>query len=713
MPFALPEAEERVTRRRKSMLTFSIEDDADRSADAEEEKGSERGRRVPPSVVAALVELRQRLHRNRHYMQRVYDCFLLPQDVERSFSLGSTAFASYQSTVPADVASSKDSAGVHRTSQHEVHLELLGAADVSEETFTSTQQGVCTWKAFFRALRVLGIHSAAGNLSKAIHFASCCGILTAESVEFGKLLNLLRDHVVLLPSTADQAAAVTPGKSSNGEGGMEVLQQSIRRSIATDRHFSSRGLLQDSFADGGTPLHDSAAVSPVSRRNPNGSGRRLSKRGKVVCSLNLDSISERRATSFATENGTPRASVASVTWHRRSRPTFFLDITGPPVEMATSVSVSAATVQFVMDRLYDTRKIVRQRCADWAAIANAAAAATVNSSEREMAAMQTRVAHQRDFLMQQEEDVNIGEPPSTLASPHRPVASQDGNEKGPLKLENGSAMPIPSNWSPDTSPLSGNSDNSKNKKVLPATPTLSVEATTPTRRYSVKVSADTVSATNITTSIEFFQSAVEAEMRHHSQTPVKALAVQQNRVSLCFWPTSESAVVPPAVQQSVQESDFVMLESPKALGRHNLLHAVSLTEKDGSNPLSSCTPDRSGGETMAVTLTPTPRSASTRNQIPDQHIPYSVLLNICLEIVGAGYRDTLCSLFDRCELCEPMSPFSEKSKDGLPDHLVNYERQLLKCLRVASVPNRIAPEEERQQLSKLSIQELQRLMVPF
>lgn len=181
-------------------------------ADEDEDDYDETELAVSAEVAAALVELRMRLFRNRRQMQRVYDCFILPQSVEQEVSLGNSAFNAYGSP-------SQGSLGPRTLWPSQVHLELLGGAPVPASEVMETQSGLCSWKAFFRALRLLGVRSASKDLKQSMQFASSCGVLTAESVQFGRLVNLLRTHVTLLPLPPPQVemetSATTPAKMAS------------------------------------------------------------------------------------------------------------------------------------------------------------------------------------------------------------------------------------------------------------------------------------------------------------------------------------------------------------------------------------------------------------------------------------------------------------------------------------------------------------------
>ncbi|KAH9600264.1 hypothetical protein LSM04_001256 [Trypanosoma melophagium] len=132
---------------------------------------STRTRRLPSSVAAGLAELRHRLYRNRYCLEYVYRCFMLPQH--------------------------KDDNNVE---------ELVDVMRMNGEwdtvSISTIYSGRCSWRVFFRGLRLLGIHAVSRSLTESVVFATTCGICNLETISFGKLLSFLRPHVTIKKVTS-------------------------------------------------------------------------------------------------------------------------------------------------------------------------------------------------------------------------------------------------------------------------------------------------------------------------------------------------------------------------------------------------------------------------------------------------------------------------------------------------------------------------------
>ncbi|RNF27495.1 calpain-like cysteine peptidase [Trypanosoma conorhini] len=133
-----------------------------------------RGRRIPASVAAGLAELRHRLHRNRHCIQKVYECFILPKC---------------------------DADGSENTwVEPSVDIVTING-EWDTVSISEMMTGRCSWRAFFRGLRLLGIHAVSRTLTESVTFATICGICNLETIYFGRLLSFLRPHVALRMAT--------------------------------------------------------------------------------------------------------------------------------------------------------------------------------------------------------------------------------------------------------------------------------------------------------------------------------------------------------------------------------------------------------------------------------------------------------------------------------------------------------------------------------
>lgn len=144
-----------------------------------------RGRRLPAFVADGLAELRHVLYSNCHSLQYVYDCFIPPLFEAGEETNDGKAF-------------------------HAARNKMSGARSVL--SIPTTYTGQCSWRLFFRGLRLLGIHTVSHSLTESVTFATICGICNLETICFGKLLDFLRPHVAVkaAPSEGTCGLDVSP-----------------------------------------------------------------------------------------------------------------------------------------------------------------------------------------------------------------------------------------------------------------------------------------------------------------------------------------------------------------------------------------------------------------------------------------------------------------------------------------------------------------------
>ncbi|KAF5220737.1 hypothetical protein ECC02_006309 [Trypanosoma cruzi] len=309
-------------------LSFSFETTLSASVSTYD---ASRGRRIPAFVASGLAELRHRLHHNRHCIQKVYECFILPKG---------------------EADGIEDDCG-------ESVVDIVNMnGEWDTVSISAMYTGKCSWRAFFRGLRLLGIHAVSRSLTESVTFATICGICNLETIYFGKLLSFLRPHVALkmaAPWKTDSSSTTHWIVGADEYSLTSELQESAvgptQRlfSSSTPSLFSALRVLSRSEA--GNSACSLLAAENVDTKSPNPESvplilkprdsadlRRKTAPGKLTlgCSHTFNS----KALLSLTNSGTPVGALEDQ--FRLDR--FFV----------------SREMQYVVDRLYDARDTLRE-----------------------------------------------------------------------------------------------------------------------------------------------------------------------------------------------------------------------------------------------------------------------------------------------------------------------------------------------------------------
>ncbi|KEG15346.1 hypothetical protein DQ04_00101130 [Trypanosoma grayi] len=291
-----------------------------------------RAHRLPASVAAGLAELRHRLYRNRHRLQYVYDCFILPKgNAEGSDDRDDEALV--------DV------------------MRVNGEWDTV--SISAMYTGHCSWRAFFRGLRVLGIHAVSRSLTESVVFATICGICNLETISFGKLLSFLRPHV---------GFTLSPPRTKVGSGSISAFCSSA--ACSPSRFSSECGVsptqCRQAEATSGIPNADASLCSHSSAKSIGEGRSRTSIDRSVLTPLFTDSLPLMLK---------PQSSV--LMWSKSGRSLSGCSLTSNAAGDSGIMSSLVVTktleelfklelllpsrkLQYAVDRLYDSRRTLRE-----------------------------------------------------------------------------------------------------------------------------------------------------------------------------------------------------------------------------------------------------------------------------------------------------------------------------------------------------------------
>ncbi|EKF38462.1 hypothetical protein MOQ_001330 [Trypanosoma cruzi marinkellei] len=290
-----------------------------------------RGRRIPAFVAAGLAELRHRLHRNRHCIQKVYECFMLPK---------------------AEADGIEDECG-------ESVVDIVNMnGEWDTVSISAMYTGKCSWRAFFRGLRLLGIHAVSRSLTESVTFATICGICNLETIYFGKLLSFLRPHVAL--------KTVAPWKTDSSSTPHWIVGVD-EYSLTSELQESAVGTTQRPFSSS-TP-HLLSALRVLSRSEAGNSACSFVAAENVAAkSFNPESLSlilkPRNSADLRRKTAPGKLSLGcSNTFN--SKNLLGLTNSGTPVgtledQFKLDRFFASREMQYVVDRLYDARDTLRE-----------------------------------------------------------------------------------------------------------------------------------------------------------------------------------------------------------------------------------------------------------------------------------------------------------------------------------------------------------------